>query len=56
MIQPKTPTLKTSARHSPPGLSPKGGAILQPSKPSIHPSERILERTADRDLHLEAAD
>jgi hypothetical protein len=32
------------------------GAILQPPKPQIHPSERILERTADRDLHPEAAD
>jgi hypothetical protein len=31
-------------------------AILQPPKPQIRPSERILERTADRDSNLEAAD
>jgi hypothetical protein len=31
-------------------------AILQPPKPQIRPSERILERTPDRDLHLEGAD
>jgi hypothetical protein len=35
---------------------PGSDAILQPPKPQIRPSERILERTADRDPHLEAAD
>jgi conjugative relaxase-like TrwC/TraI family protein len=35
---------------------PGRDAILQPPKPQIRPSERILERSADRDLHLEAAD
>lgn len=35
---------------------PGRDAILQPPKPSIHPSGQILERAADRDLHVEAAD
>jgi hypothetical protein len=40
-----------------PGWAQPGkDAILQPPKPPIRPSERILERTTDRDLHLEAAD
>ena len=46
----------TSARRSPPGQTPDRDAILQPPKPQIHPSERILELAASRDLHLEAAD
>jgi hypothetical protein len=35
---------------------PQPDAILQPPKPQIQPSQRILERTADRDPDLEAAD
>ena len=35
---------------------PGKDAILQPPEPQIDPSERILERAADRDLHPEAAD
>jgi hypothetical protein len=35
---------------------PQPDAILQPPKPQIQPSLRILERTADRDPELEAAD
>jgi conjugative relaxase-like TrwC/TraI family protein len=35
---------------------PGRDAILQPPKPQIRPSERILERSAGRDLHMEAAD
>ena len=31
-------------------------AILQPPKPEIPPSSWVLERVADRDLDLEAAD
>ena len=31
-------------------------AILQPPKPEIQPSPRILERAADRDLDREAAE
>jgi hypothetical protein len=33
-----------------------GDAILQPPKPRIEPSPRILERVAGRDLDLEAVD
>jgi conjugative relaxase-like TrwC/TraI family protein len=35
---------------------PGRDAILQPPKPRIRPSERILDRSDGRDLHLEAAD
>ena len=35
---------------------PDRDAILQPPKPQIQPSPRILERAADRDLDLEAAE
>ncbi len=35
---------------------PSRDAILQPPKPQIQPSERILERIANRDLSMEAAD
>ena len=30
------------------------GAILQPPKPQIRPSARVLERVADRDADIEA--
>jgi hypothetical protein len=35
---------------------PYPDAILQPPRPEIQPSPRILERAADRDLDIEAAD
>jgi len=35
---------------------PGGDAILQPPKPSIHPSEQIMEHIAILDLSMEAAD
>jgi hypothetical protein len=35
--------------------SPKG-AILQPPKPEIRPSSRVLERVLDRDADIEAGD
>jgi hypothetical protein len=35
---------------------PVRGAILQPPKPQIYPSGRILRPAADRDLDWEAAD
>jgi conjugative relaxase-like TrwC/TraI family protein len=35
---------------------PDRDAILQPPKPQIQPSARILERVADRDLSMEAAE
>jgi hypothetical protein len=36
--------------------APAHGPILQPSKPEIPPSPRVLERAADRDVNREAAD
>ena len=35
---------------------PSRDAILQPPKPEIQPSPRILERATDRDADREAAD
>ncbi len=37
-------------------IGPYPDAILQPPKPEIQPSARILERPIDRDLDMEAAD
>ena len=39
----------------PPWPAPARDAILQPPKPEIQPSERILERALDHDLDMEAA-
>jgi hypothetical protein len=36
--------------------APYKDAILQPPKPEIQPSARILERVTDRDLDMEAAE
>ena len=35
---------------------PREGAILQPPKPEIRPSARVLERVLDRDTEMEAGD
>jgi len=40
----------------PPWPAPAPDAILQPPKPEIPPSPRVLERALDRDLDMEAAD
>ena len=40
----------------PPWPAPARDAILQPPKPEIQPSPRILQRALDRDLDMEAAD
>jgi len=40
----------------PPWPAPARDAILQPPKPEIQPSPRILQRALDRDLDIEAAD
>ena len=40
----------------PPWPGPGRDAILQPPKPEIRPSPRVLERAADRDADWEAAD
>ena len=39
----------------PPWPAPARDAILQPPKPEIPPSTRILERAQDHDLDMEAA-
>jgi conjugative relaxase-like TrwC/TraI family protein len=40
----------------PPWPGPARGAILQPPKPEIRPSQRVLQRASDRDADWEAAD
>ncbi len=40
----------------PPWPAPARDAILQPPKPELQPSPRILDRALDRDLDMEAAD
>ena len=40
----------------PPWPGPVRDAILQPPKPEIRPSSHVLQRAADRDAGLEAAD
>ena len=40
----------------PPWPEPDRGAILQPPKPEIRPSARVLERVLDRDADMEAGD
>ena len=40
----------------PPWPRPASGAILQPPKPEIPPSPRVLQRAAGRDADREAAD
>jgi hypothetical protein len=55
-ISPEDPDFQAFGRAFPGWAQPGRDAILQPPKPQIRPSERILELTADRDLHLEAAD
>ena len=54
--RPKTPNTATSARRSRPGPAPRPDAILQPPKPEIRPSARVLERVADRDADIEAGE
>ena len=40
----------------PPWTRSSTGAILQPPKPEIRPSARVLERVLDRDADIEAGD
>jgi hypothetical protein len=55
-IPAEVPDYQAFSQALPVWAQPERDAILQPPKPQIRPSERILERTADRDLHREAAD
>jgi hypothetical protein len=56
MIPAEDPDSQAFSPAFPIWAQPGRDAILQPPKPQIHPSDRILERAADRDLHPEAAD
>ncbi len=56
LIPAKDPDYGYLGQASPPWPAPSTGAILQPPKPEIPPSERILERATDRDLDFEAGD
>ena len=56
MIPAEDPDYGDLGQAFPPWPAPARTAILQPPKPEIEPSERILERALDPDLDLEAAD
>jgi hypothetical protein len=56
MIPSEDPDLEAFAPAFPAWSAPARDAILQPPKPQIEPSERILELAADRDAGMEAAD
>jgi len=56
MIPAEDPDLEDLGPAFPAWAEPGSDAILQPPKPDIQPSERTLERTASRDLNMEAAD
>jgi hypothetical protein len=56
MIPAEDPDFEDPGPAFPAWTDPGKKAILQPPKPQIHPSQQILERTADRDLNMEAAD
>jgi hypothetical protein len=50
------PDYETHGPAFPAWTGPYPDAILQPPKPEIQPSQRILEIIAERDRHMEAAD
>ena len=54
-ILPKTSTTQTSARHSQPGQAPARTRSRNRPSPRSPPSPWILDRAADRDLDMEAA-
>jgi hypothetical protein len=54
MIPAEDPDFEDLGPAFPAQADPGRDAILQPPKPQIHPSERILERIGDRDLNVEA--
>ena len=56
LVPAEDPDYDNVGRAFPAWRAPDRDAILQPPKPQIQPSERILELTADRDRELEAAD
>jgi hypothetical protein len=56
MIPAEEPDYGDLGQAFPPWPAPVTGAILQPPKPEIQPSPRIMERGTDYDLDMEAAD
>jgi hypothetical protein len=55
MIPAEDPDYQDLGPAFPAWTSPGKDAILQPPKPQIQPSARILERVTGRDLDMEAA-
>ena len=56
MLPAEDPSYGDLGQAFPPWPAPARDAILQPPKPEIQPSPRILQRALDRDLDIEAAD
>jgi hypothetical protein len=56
MIPAEDPDFEDVGPAFPAWAEPASDAILQPPKPQIHPSEQTMERIANRDLNIEAAD
>jgi hypothetical protein len=56
MIPAEDPDYEDAGPAFPAWATPDADAILQPPKPRIQPSHRILERVADREADREAAD
>jgi conjugative relaxase-like TrwC/TraI family protein len=56
MIPSEDPCYGDLGQAFPSWTGPAKGAILQPPKPEIRPSSRVLERVLDRDADLEAGD
>ena len=56
MVPSEDPDYGDLGQAFPPWTGPSKGAILQPPKPEIRPSARVLERAEDRDADREAGD
>jgi hypothetical protein len=56
MMPAEDPSYGDLGQAFPPWPAPARDAILQPPRPEIQPSPRILQRALDRDLDMEAAD
>jgi hypothetical protein len=56
LIPAQDPSCEHLGQAFPAWKAPGRDAILQPPKPEIQPSARILQRVADRDLSMEAAE
>ena len=56
MVPSEDPDYGDLGQAFPSWTEPSKGAILQPPKPEIRPSARVLERAQDRDADREAGD